>query len=344
MGSNGGEGITMTMRSALPWQQRTGVRAGIAGLALFGCALAATAARAQATTIRVGHFPNVTHMQALVARGLERQGKNWFAERLGGVKIEWYAYNAGPSAMEAIFANSVDLTYVGPSPAINAYARSNGDEVRVVAGAADGGSALVVQGDSNLKAPSDFRGKRIGTPQLGNTQDVSARAWLVAGGLRITQTGGDAQVLPTANPDQLTLFLRKGLDAVWTVEPWVSRLELEAHGKVLVDDKEAVTTVLAARVRFLAEKRELARRFVAAHRELTDWIVKNPEHAQHILRTELKSTFRADLPAELIARAWSRTTITNDVSLAAFESFVAGAKKVGFLRNVPNLSRLIETP
>ena len=108
--------------------------------------------------------------------------------------------------------------------------------------------------------PSDFRGKRIGTPQFGNTQDVAARAWLIAGGLRITQTGGDAQVVPTANPDQLTLFLRKTLDAVWTVEPWVSRLEREADGKVLIEEKDAITTILVARARFLSDHRELVRR------------------------------------------------------------------------------------
>jgi NitT/TauT family transport system substrate-binding protein len=116
------------------------------------------------------------------------------------------------------------LTYVGPSPAINGYARSGGQEIRIVAGAVNGGSALVVQPDRCLAGPADFRGKRIGTPQFGNTQDVAARAWLTAGGLRITQAGGDAQVLPAANPDQLALFKSRQLDAVWTVEPWVSRL------------------------------------------------------------------------------------------------------------------------
>src|SRR5262245_56937724 len=187
--------------------------------------------------IRVGHFPNVTHVQALVARQLERRGKNWFAERLGpGIKLDWYAYNAGPSAMEAFFANAIDLTYVGPNPALNAFVRSRGEEVRIVSGAVNGASALVVQKDSGLAKPSDFRGKRIGTPQVGITQDGAARAWLMAGGLRITQTGGDAYVVPTANPDQLTLFLRKNLDAIWTVEPWVSRLEIEGGGQILVEE------------------------------------------------------------------------------------------------------------
>jgi NitT/TauT family transport system substrate-binding protein len=307
--------------------------------------LTTTSALAQEIKLRVGHFPNITHVQALVARALERQGKDWFAERLGRpVKIEWYAYNAGPSAMEAVFANSVDLTYVGPNPALNAYARSRGEEVRVVAGAVNGGSALVVQPDSGLKQPSDFRGKRIGTPQLGNTQDVSARAWLADAGLKITQTGGDAYVLPTANPDQLTLFLRKGLDAVWTVEPWVSRLEMEAGGKILVEEKDALTTVLVARARFLSEQRDLVRRFVAAHRELSDWIVKNPQEAQRLLRDEMRAAFRAELSPELVARAWPRMTVTSDTSLPAFEEFVKSAKKAGFLRDAPDLSRLVETP
>src|SRR5256714_11770867 len=114
------------------------------------------------TKIRVGHFPNITHAQALVAHALSRQGKGWFEERLGpGMKIEWFIYNAGPSAMEAIFAKSIDLTYVGPGPALNAYAKANGEEIRLVAGAADGGSGLVVQPDQNLKAPADFHGKKI---------------------------------------------------------------------------------------------------------------------------------------------------------------------------------------
>lgn len=304
-----------------------------------------TPARAEQLTIRVGHFPNITHAQALVARNFERQGRDWFAPRLGpGVKIQWYTYNAGPSAMEAIFAGSLDLTYVGPNPAINAYARSNGEEIRVIAGAVEGGSALVVQSDQGLEGPSDFRGKRIGTPQFGNTQDVAARAWLIAGGLRITQAGGDAQVLPTANPDQLTLFKTRQLDAVWTVEPWVSRLELEAGGKVLVEQGDAVTTLLVSRAEFLSSHRDIVRRFIAAHRELTDWIMEHPDEAREMIRTELKIGFRFDMAPVLVARAWGRMHVTSDISLPALRTFVTNAQQVGFLRSVPDLSRLVEAP
>ena len=152
------------------------------------------------------------------------------------------------------------------------------------------------------RKPADFRGKRIATPQFGNTQDVAARAWLAGGGLRITQTGGDAQVLPTANPDQLGLFQRKQVDAVWTVEPWVSRLELEAGGKILVEEKDAVTTVLAASARFLAARRDLVRRFVAAHRELTDVDQREPGRgAAH----DPRRTARTD-PRRGRRPSWSR--------------------------------------
>lgn len=322
-------------------KMRLGIRTLALSAALFCAALLPGAAQ---EVVRVGHFPNVTHIQGMVARSFERQGRPWFnAERIGRpVKIEWFVYNAGPSAMEAIFANAIDLTYVGPSPAINAYARSRGEEIRVVAGAVNGGSALVVQPDSGLRQPADFRGKRIATPQLGNTQDVNARAWLVAGGLRVSQTGGDAQVLPTANPDQLTLFQNKQVDAVWTVEPWVSRLE-EVGGKVLVEEDDAITTVLVSSVRMLSANRELVRRFVAAHRELTDWIKKNPEDAQRMVREELRAIVRAEVSPELVARSWRRMTVTSDVSPAGFQEWLTNAQRAGFLRGTPDLARLVET-
>ena len=297
------------------------------------------------TVIRVGHFPNITHVQGLVAHNLSRQGKGWFEARLGSdVEIQWFTYNAGPSAMEAIFARSIELTYVGPGPALNAYARSRGDEIRIIAGAANGGAALLVQPNSNLKVPADFKGKKIATPQLGNTQDISCRAWLASGGLKITQLGGDAAVLPTQNPDQLLLFQQKKIDAVWTVEPWVSRLETEAGGKVLVEEPETATTVLVSSAKFLNENRELARKFWQAHRELTDWILKNPEEAQSIAKAELLAETRTDMSAELIARAWKRITFTSEIPRASVQTFVVNSQKAGFMRTVPDLSRLFETP
>ncbi len=292
--------------------------------------------------LRIGHFPNITHVQALVANALSRQGKGWFEQRLGpDVTIQWFSYNAGPSATEGIFARTVDMTYVGPSPAINGYARSNGQEMRIICGAADGGSALVVQPDENLKTPADFRGKKIATPQLGNTQDIACRAWLTAGGLKITQLGGDAELLPTQNPDQLALFKLKKIDAAWTVEPWVSRLEMDAGGKVLVEDRTSPVTVLVSSAKFLADHRDVAVKFVAAERDLTAWIRQNPAEAQKLVEYELDAETHGKIAPALIAHAWNRIVLTDDVSLESLQSFVTNAQAAGFLKNVPDLSQLI---
>lgn len=318
---------------------------GLSVIALSMLTLGSKAASAESEILRVGHFPNITHVQALVAHGLSRAGKGWFEERLGPeVKIEWYVYNAGPSAMEAVFAGSIDLTYVGPSPAINAYAKAGGEEIRIVSGAANGGSALVVQPDSGAKIATDLRGKRLGTPQLGNTQDIAARAWLAAGGLKVTQTGGDVAVIPTENPDQLSLFKQKQLDAVWTVEPWVSRLELEAGGTVIVDEADAVTTVLVSSVASLDKRRELVHRFVEAHRALTEWIAAHPDEAQKLVLDELAAETHGAINPELVAHAWPRIKLTAEVSRDTLERFVSQAKAAGLLKAAPDLSRLIEQP
>lgn len=300
---------------------------------------------AENVVIRVGHFPNITHAPALVAHNLSRENKGWFEERLGaGTKVEWFVYNAGPSAMEAIFARSIDLTYVGPGPALNAFTKSNGKEIRLIAGVANGGAALVVQPDQNLKTAADFRGKKIATPQFGNTQDISCRAWLTANGLKITQLGGDAQVLPTQNPDQLSLFQQKKVDAVWTVEPWVSRLERESGGKILVDETDVATTVLVSSARFLTEHRDLAKKFTEAHSELTNWMATNAEEAQRLVRAELLAETRSDMAPDLIAQSWKRIKFTADVPRASVESFVQNSVRSGFLKSAPDLSNLFEKP
>lgn len=296
--------------------------------------------------LNIGHFPNVTHVQGLVAHHMSRLGKGWFEERLEErfgkpVQINWYTYNAGPGAMEAVFARSIDLTYVGPSPAINAYARSGGSEIRLLSGAVEGGSVLVIPQQSNLKSPSDFKGKVIATPQLGNTQDVACRAWLAKGGLRVTQTGGDAKIMPTANPEQMSLFRQGKLDAVWTVEPWVSRLEMQAQGKPLVDDRESVTTVLASSSEFVNSQPELARAVLAAHRQLTEWINANPEEARKMVVAELEALTRSKIDPALVESSWKRIVVTNELPLSKLEAFVNDARQAGFLKDNFDVSGMI---
>ena len=297
------------------------------------------------TTIRFGHFPNITHAQGVIAHALSRQGKGWFEKRLDpNVEIQWFTYNAGPSAMEAIFAGSLDVTYVGPGPALNAHFKSNGEEIRVISGAANAGAALVVKADSPIKTAADFRGKKIATPQLGNTQDISCRAWLKSQGFKVTQTGGDVTVIPTANPDQLGLFQRGGVDAVWTVEPWVTRLERDANARVFLDDKDTITTWLVSSVKFLRARHDLAKKITDANVELTKWMQQNQAEAQKLLIEELKAETRADFAPDAVAQAWNRIQFTSDVSLDLVAKSVQDGKDAGFLKGPTDTSKLVETP
>src|SRR5205814_4789462 len=297
------------------------------------------------TTIRFGHFPNITHAQGVIAHALSRQGKGWFEKSLGpNVEIQWFTYNAGPSAMEAIFAKSLDLTYVGPGPALNAYLKSNGEEIRVISGAANGGAALVVKRDSPIKVPADFRGKKIATPQLGNTQDISCRAWLKAQGFKVTQIGGEVTVVPTNNPDQVVLLQNGGVDAVWTVEPWLTRLEREAKARVFLEDKDVITTWLVSSAKFLSGQRDLAKKVVAANAELTDWIQKNPDEAQKLLIDELAAETKTTFAPDAVVQAWKRIKFTTAVPNELIAKAVQDGKDAGFLKGNTDTSKLIESP
>lgn len=331
----------MADKTHKPVCEASGIKGGV--LALTAVLLSAAALPAQ-QVIRVGLFPNVTHAQALVAANMSREGNGWFESRLGvPVKIEWMVYNAGPSAMEGIFTKAVDFTYVGPSPVVNAYARANGRDVRVLSGAMRGGEALLVRGDGITK-PEDFRGKTIATPQLGNTQDVECRAWLISHGIKVTLVGGDARVIPTANPDILPLFQEGKIDAAWTVEPWVTRLINEAGGEIFFADRDALTTVLAGREEFLNDNPALAAKFLAAHHELTSWVLANPEEARKRVCDELSAIMHKKISADLVNEAWTRLVPADEISSAPFETFLAQARQVGFLRARVNLDQLIWHP
>ncbi len=151
-------------------------------------------------------------------------------------------------------------------------------------------------------------------------------------------------MLPTQNPDQLALFQQKKVDAVWTVEPWVSRLERESAGKVLVDERDVATTVLISSAKFLSEQRELAKKFAEAHAALTDWMAKNPDEAQKLIKAELLAETRSEMAADLIAQSWKRIAFTAEVPRASIESFMQNSLKTGFIKTAPDLSKLFEKP
>ncbi len=309
-------------------------------LAAAGLPACSRKPRSPDSAIRIGHFPNITHVQALVAYQLSREGKGWYESRLG-VPVEWYTYNAGPSATEAIIAGALDVTYIGPSPVLSTYVRSAGQEIRVLAGAANGGSSIVVRKGSGIETLDDFRGKRVAVPQPGNTQDVQLRAMLREHGYRITQSGGDVSILEIANGDLLQLFLGEHLDAAWAPEPFASLLELQAGAVNFLEDTDTNVTMLASSVAFLRDRPELARKLVEAHRELTDWIKAHPQEARELVVAALTElTTRAPNP-EVVDRALSRVVITNELSRPSLQNMLDNAVTAGFLKDPPPLDALL---
>ncbi len=303
-------------------------------------------ARSEDVSVRIGYFPNITHAHALIAQNMAAEGEGWFETRIPGLKLSWVSFNAGPSAMEAFFAKTVDLTYVGPNPALNAFIRAKGREVRVVSGAVRGGAALVVARGQTMKDPADFKGKKIATPQLANTQDIACRAWLKQAGLNVRLNGGDVFIVPTPNASMLGLFTTKGVDAAWTVEPWVSRLELEAGATLVYAEPEAesLTTVLVANDTLLREKPELAKKLVAAHKELNVWIKQHPEEARKRVAAELTRQMRREFPLSLVEHAWPRLSFNTDISRENFEFSLHGAREAGFIKEDYDLSGMVVAP
>jgi NitT/TauT family transport system substrate-binding protein len=293
--------------------------------------------------LRLGHFPNLTHVQALVAHQMTRQGKGWFEARLG-VEVRWFVYNAGPSVAEAFFARSLDAAYMGPSPLINAFVRSEGREMRVLSGAANGGVALLVRAGAGIVKPADFRRKKLATPQLGNTQDVQARAWLREQGFSVSMAEHDVYVIPTKSADQLALFAKGELDAVWTTEPWASRLEMEQNAQVFQEDTETPVTLLAGRADFVEKRAALVGRLVAAHQELTVWIGSHADEAKELMRQELEALTTKAPSRELLDRALRRVVLTDEVDPAAMRRLLADAQSAGFLRSAPALDHLFWSP
>jgi NitT/TauT family transport system substrate-binding protein len=308
--------------------------------ACFICALAYALLpyRADAAaTLRLGHFPNITHAQALYARATGE-----FEKKIG-VPIAWSSFNAGPTAVEALFGNAIDAVFIGPSPAINGYIKSRGEKFVIISGAASGGAGLVLRKDVRIRDVLDFHGKIIATPQLANTQDVAARIFFAQHGYKFKEKGGTLAIVPLANPDQLTMFHRKQIHGAWTVEPWLSRLEVEGGGQLFLDEKTLwpegryVTTLLVVSRSFLASNPAVIRNLLAAHVEATQQINGDKAAASRILNAELKRETGKSLKSEVIARAMERVEFTWDPVSASLHKSAQAAHELLFLRKPPDL-------
>lgn len=289
----------------------------------------------EATTLRLGYFPNVTHAPAIV--GLER---GIFAEHLGeDVTLETQTFNAGGQAVEALFSDAIDLTYIGPNPAINGYAQSGGEAVRLIAGSTSDGAFLVVQPE--ISSVEDLRGRTLSSPEpIGNTQDVALRAWLADQGFETTlEGGGEVSILPQANAQIFETFRAGGIDGAWVPEPWATRLTDE-DGVVLVDERDLwpggryVTTHVLVDAGFLASNPGLVKRFLEGHVAAVDATNDDREAATTSVIDAIEAITGARLAEEVVDRSWDNLEFTVDPIAASLQESANDAVNVGLLDSV----------
>ncbi|WKU01848.1 ABC transporter substrate-binding protein [Micromonospora soli] len=295
---------------------------------------AADAGGSGPVTLRLGYFPNITHAPAVV--GVE---KGIFAEKLGSdVKLETKTFNAGPAAIEAVFSGALDATYIGPNPTVNAFSKSKGEAVRVVSGAASGGVALVVKPE--ITSVEQLRGRKIATPQLGNTQDVALRYWLKEKGLQTTKEGGgDVKVVPQENAQTVETFTSGAIDGAWVPEPFVSRL-VNAGGKVLVDerdlwpDKKFVITNLLVSTKFLTAHPDVVKKLVEGQVAANEFVNTKPDEAQQAISDHIGKITGKPLDVKLIKQAWPTLEFTNDPIASSLKTGLDHAVAVGLTEPV----------
>lgn len=313
----------------------------VATLGMSACGGDSRATGGAPEEVRLGYFPNLTHATAIVA---DKEG--FFAKHLGATKLTVSTFNAGPGAMEALKSGAIDATYVGPGPATNAYINSDGQAVTVVAGAATGGSSLVV--DPSVTGAADLRGKKVSTPSLGNTQDIALRHWLNKQGLQTDlQGGGDVNILPQDNAQILEAFTQKLIVGAWVPEPYATRL-VQAGGKVLVDEHELwpqgkfATTVLAVRTDFFKEHLQTVKALLAGHLDATDFVAKDPAKAQRDVADLIAGISGKPLKDAVIAAAWKQLEFTVDPVPSSLLAGAQHAHEVGVLEEEPKLDKLVD--
>jgi sulfonate transport system substrate-binding protein len=285
-------------------------------------------------TLRLGYFPNVTHATALV--GVEG---GLFQEKLGSTELETSTFNAGPQVVEAMNSGALDASYIGPNPAINAFAQSGGEAIRIISGATSGGAFLVVKPD--IKNAKGLDGKKIATPQLGNTQDVALRTWLKRKGLETdTAGGGEVSIVPQENAQTLDLFKQGQIDGAWVPEPWATRLKDEGGGKVLVDERKLwpegryVTTHLIVRTDFLDDSPDVVKKLLEGHVAANDLIRDDAQRAEQLVAQGIDKTTGRPISPELVTASFKNLVFTNDPIASSLRKSAKDAEAAGLLRPV----------
>lgn len=308
--------------------------AGIAAAAivLTAVSLSATPEQSTESKIRVAFFANISHAVPVV--GTER---GEFAQELGDVQIESRIVDSGPQAIEALFANSVDIAYVGPSPFINGYVKSGGHGLKILSGAASNGASFVVQGDSAISTGADLAGKKLAAPLIGNTQDVSLRTYLSEFGLKPAERGGSVIVYNAANAEIFTLFAKGEIDGAWVPEPNATILVEQLGGKrlfkeeTLWPDNKFSSVVLVARTDFVENNPILVEKWLAAHERTIKWINENPSETESIFIDFYQKHTGKKLPESIVHGAFSNIVITSDPVPESIYIFAERASALGYL-------------
>jgi len=323
---------------------RSAISAGIAGIVLLSVlGITLSSDTSHENKIRIAYFPNIGHAVPIV--GIE---KGFFEESIGNqTKIETRVFDSGPQAIEALFANSIDVAYVGPGPAINGFLNSENHNVKILAGAASGGASFIVHPNSEINSVSDFAGKKIAAPQIGNTQDVSLRHYLSENGLKPAEKGGSVIVYNISNPDIYILFVKGEIDGAWVAEPWATILETELGGKRLFHeeelwpDNEFASVLLIGNVDYIEKNPTIISNFLNSHHDTVIWINQHPIETRNVFNDFLNSHLGQSLSDDVVDIALSNLVITADPLPNSVFSFAERADALGYLgRNGYDLSEI----
>ena len=297
--------------------------------------------------LRVAFFPSIGHAVPII--GLEN---GIFQEKIGKeIKIETKIFDSGPQVIESIFAGSIDIAYVGPGPIINGFLKSDGNDIKILSGAASGGASFIVQPNSGLDLIENFDGKRIASPQISNSQDVSLRHYLASNGLKPVEKGGTVFVLNVSNPDIYTLFAKGDIDGAWVSEPWATMLVEELDGVRLFNeeklwpDGQFASVLLIARTNYLENNPEIIQSWINSHEETVSWINSNPDKSTIIFSKFLKKYMGKSLPSKIIDESFSNLEITSDPIKNSVLTFAERADSLGYLgRDGYNLDGIFYQP
>lgn len=309
------------------------VAVGMLTFATFG--LTACGESKSAKEVNIGYFNNITHAQALVMKAEQTLEKEFGED----VKVNWTAFNAGPAEVEALFAEDIDIGYIGPVPAVTANTKSNGD-VLILSGATKGGAVMVKRADADIESVTDLAGKTVAIPQLGNTQHLSLLALLEENGLKPVTEGGDVNVTAVANADVANMMDRGDIDAALVPEPWGATLQ-EKGAELMLDYDEIYmegqydVAVVVVRKEFMEENPEYVEKFLAAHEAATVKIVEDQENSLKIMNAELESATGKSLSDSIIKQAFERIMVDITLNKESIMGFATISKEQKFIDAEP---------